>query len=93
MLICGAKAKFERQQAFYVMADIEFICHAHAAVQLDGLLRDESCGLPDQRLGARHDPAPLQCIGVQAVAETVAAMARCNDGNRYCWSLFVRRPV
>lgn len=39
-------------EAFEVVADVEFVGHAHAAVDLDGVLADELAGLADLDLGA-----------------------------------------
>src|SRR5271156_6649067 len=40
------------------VADLQLVGHDHAAVQLHGLLPDESAGLTDDRLGRRHRPPP-----------------------------------
>ena len=41
------------------MGHLQFFRHAHAAVQLDGLLGDLVCGLPDQHPGSGNGPGPL----------------------------------
>ncbi len=46
------------------MADGQLIGHAHAAVQLDGLLADIAAGSTDERLRRRYGLAALECVGL-----------------------------
>ena len=43
--------QLKRRQPLEVVTDIQLICHAHAAVDLYGLLADEASGLADGNLG------------------------------------------
>ena len=49
------------------MAHVELVGHAHAAVQLHGLLADEARCLADQHLGPGHGVAACGRVGVAAV--------------------------
>ena len=48
-----AVERIEHGQPLEVMADIEFVGHAHAAMKLHRLLADEAAGLADLHLGRR----------------------------------------
>ncbi len=47
-----AELALDHRHALEEVADIEFVGHAHAAVNLDGVLADELAGLADLHLGA-----------------------------------------
>jgi hypothetical protein len=47
-----AELAFDHRHAFEEMADIEFVGHAHAAVDLHGFLADQLARLADLHLGA-----------------------------------------
>jgi len=51
MRIRRPAAQLKRGQPLKVVADIELVGHAHAAVDLYGLLADEASGLADGNLG------------------------------------------
>src|SRR5258706_16128684 len=52
-----------------VMADIQFVGHAHAAVGLHRLVGNEPAGITDLRLGAGSEPRDIGVAGVQAETE------------------------
>src|SRR6478672_3987367 len=49
-----AHPQFEREQPLEAVAHIQFVGHAHAAVQLDRFLADLACRLADHDLCAGH---------------------------------------
>ena len=48
-----------------VMADIQFVGHAHAAVELHRLVGDEPAGITDLRLGAGSEPREAGLAGAR----------------------------
>ena len=60
------KQHIDGGQAFEVMSDVEFVCHTHAAVQLDGVLTYKSSGFANLHLERAQD-FPRACIvtGIQ----------------------------
>ena len=60
MLIGAAKLQLDRHQALKVMADVEFVRHAHPAhpaMQLDRLLPHKTAGLANYDLCRRYGKA------------------------------------
>src|SRR5690606_29597674 len=66
VFIGTAHAQLEGQQPTEAVADVEFVGHAHAAMQLHRLLPDPARGLADQRLGAGHGLAARMRVVLQA---------------------------
>src|SRR6476659_10250174 len=54
VVVRRAELVLQRGEPLEVVADGQFLGHAHAAVQLDRLLAHKTCGPADRRLGGRY---------------------------------------
>src|SRR5665213_649535 len=59
VVIHRAELGLDQRRALEVMADRHFLGHAHAAVELDGVLADEAAGAADLDLGRRDRLGPV----------------------------------
>src|SRR5437764_15072152 len=55
-----AELDVDRAYSLEVMADVQFVAHAHAAMQLPGLLGVAARGIADLRLGAGRQLRPIR---------------------------------
>src|SRR3954471_3252016 len=66
-----------------VMADVQFVGHAHAAVQLNRLVGDELAGIADLRLGAGGEARDTALAGTEAKIEMLHQGKRLLMGNEH----------
>src|SRR5258708_37729077 len=66
-----AELDVEGGNSLEVMADIQFVGHAHAAMELHRLVGNEPAGITDLRLGAGSEPGETGLICTKAEAEVL----------------------
>jgi hypothetical protein len=63
MMVGVTELGVDRGEPLHVMADVQLVGHAHAAMQLDRLLAHVSPGATDQFLGSRNRLATFDRVG------------------------------
>ena len=71
-----AKLDVDGVYSLEVMTDVQFVAHAHASVQLHGLLCDEARGVADFRLRARRQFRSIWLPGREAEAQMLCERDR-----------------
>jgi len=66
-----AELHVDRGDPLEVMADIQFVAHAHAAMKLDGLLGDKARGIADLRFRAGRQFRTVRLSGREAQVQVL----------------------
>jgi hypothetical protein len=91
MIVDRAELEIEQLNSAEMMADVQLVGGANAAVDLDGCLRHETTEAPYMGLGCRYGALSSRCFTIQAKRRTVCNRDRLFAGDEHIYHTVLER--